>query len=82
MKALWRTSFSRKYAGYHFQIDRVLNCRVWSAKDVNLHVWDAATGNTHAIYESLPVNALVGSPDGTRMATVCSRGVLRVWRVL
>ncbi len=50
-------------------------------RDVNMHVWEAATGNTHAIYESLPVNALVWSPDGTRIATACSNGVSQVWRV-
>ncbi|HLZ64233.1 MAG TPA: serine/threonine-protein kinase [Ktedonosporobacter sp.] len=50
-------------------------------RDVNVHVWEAATGNTHAIYESLPVNALTWSPDGTRIATACSNGVSQVWRV-
>ena len=50
-------------------------------KDVNLHVWEAATGNTHALYESLPVNALAWSPDGTRIATACSNNVSQVWRV-
>lgn len=50
-------------------------------KDVNLHVWEVATGNTHATYESLPVNALVWSPDGTRIATACSNAVSQVWRV-
>lgn len=50
-------------------------------RDVNLHVWEAATGNTHAVYESLPVNGLVWSPDGTRIATACSNGVAQVWRV-
>ena len=50
-------------------------------RDVNMHVWEAATGNTYAIYESLPVNALVWSPDGTRIATACSNNVSQVWRV-
>ena len=50
-------------------------------RDVNMHVWEATTGNTHAIYESLPVNALVWSPDGTRIATACSNSVSQVWRV-
>jgi WD40 repeat protein len=51
------------------------------SRDVNIHVWEAATGKTYAIYESLPVNALVWSPDGTRIATACSNGVSQVWRV-
>lgn len=50
-------------------------------KDVNMHVWEVATGNTHAIYESFPVNALVWSPDGTRIATACTNNVSLVWRV-
>ena len=50
-------------------------------RDMNMHVWEATTGNTYAIYQLLPVNALVWSPDGTRIATACSNNVSQVWRV-
>ena len=50
-------------------------------KDVNMHVWEAATGNTHAVYETLPVNGLVWSPDGSRIATACTNGIAQIWRV-
>lgn len=50
-------------------------------RDVNMHIWEAATGNTHAIYESLPVNALAWSPEGTRIATASTNGVSQIWRV-
>ena len=50
-------------------------------RDMNMHMWVATTGNTYAIYQTLPVNALVWSPDGTRIATACSNNVSQVWRV-
>ncbi len=50
-------------------------------KAVNMHVWDAQTGNTHATYQSLPVDALAWSPDSTRIVTACTNNVAQVWRV-
>jgi uncharacterized protein with WD repeat len=50
-------------------------------KDVNMHVWDAQTGNTHTTYQSLPVDSLAWSPDGTRIVTACTNNVAQVWRV-
>jgi len=51
-------------------------------QDVNMHVWDAQTGTTHALYQSFPINTLAWSPDGTRIATACTNNVAQVWRVL
>ncbi|HYU71533.1 MAG TPA: hypothetical protein VEL31_02540 [Ktedonobacteraceae bacterium] len=50
-------------------------------KDVNIHVWEAQTGNTHAIYQSFPIDALSWSPDSTRVATACTNNVAQVWRI-
>ena len=50
-------------------------------KDVNMHVWEAQTGTTHAIYQSFPIDALAWSPDSTRIATACTNNVAQVWRV-
>jgi WD40 repeat protein len=50
--------------------------------NVNMHLWDAKTGNTHAIYQSLPINAVAWSPDNTRIATACTNSIAQIWRVL
>ncbi len=50
-------------------------------KDVNMHVWEARTGNTSATYLSLPVDALAWSPDNTRIVTACTNKVAQVWRI-
>ncbi len=46
-----------------------------------MHVWEAQTGNTHAIYQSFPIDALSWSPDSTRVATACTNNVAQVWRI-
>ena len=51
-------------------------------RDMNMHVWDAQTGNTHTIYQSLPIYGLAWSPDDMRIATACTNNVAQVWRVL
>lgn len=50
-------------------------------KDVNMHVWEAQTGNTHTTYQSFPIDGLVWSPDNTRVATACTNKVAQVWIV-
>ncbi len=49
-------------------------------KNVNMHVWDAKTGDTNATYKTFPIDALVWSPDDTRVATASTNNIAQVWQ--
>lgn len=62
------------------------HCRIFfigtrGNKDVNMHVWDAKTGDIGATYKTLPINGLVWSPDDTHIATASTNNIAQVWCV-